>query len=159
MKSTIVYYSYTGNTKKVAQHLKEVLTGKGEVDTIELAGLDEAKSFLGQCRRAFFKKKAEIAPVNPDLSKYDLVCLGTPVWAFGPAPAMNTYLDKCSGLEGKEAVLFSTYGSGTGNDNCLKFMQAALEKKGAKDFKRLSIQQGKVDDKEFILSQIKALIP
>ncbi len=158
MKSIIVYYSYTGNTKKVAQDLKEILTEKGEIDSIELSSIDEAKSFLGQCRRAFFKKRAQIAPVNLDLSKYDLICLGTPVWAFKPAPAMNTYLDKCSGVEGKEIILFTTYGSGRGNEQCLNYMQGILAKKGATNFRRFSVQQGEVNNKESVLSEIKSAI-
>jgi NAD(P)H-dependent FMN reductase len=80
--------------------------------------------------------------------------LGTPVWAFGPAPAMNTFLDKCLGLEGKEAVLFTTYGSGVGKERCLDYMEDILSKKGARQFRRFSIQEFKAKDKEFVLSRI-----
>ena len=157
MQSIIIYYSYSGNTKKVAQMLTELLAQKGEVQQTELVGLDESKSFFGQCRRAFLRKKATLQPVNFDLSEFDLICFGTPVWAFGPAPAINTYLDKCFGVEGKAVILFSTYGSGTGNKRCLDYMQDMLVKKGAKDFKRFSIQQFKVNNKEFVLSKIKEI--
>jgi len=160
MKSVVIYYSYSGNTKKVAQMLTELLAQKGEVQQTELVGLDESKSFFGQCRRAFLRKRATLQPVNLDLSRYDLICLGTPVWAFGPTPAINTYLDKCFGLEGKNVILFTTYGSGTGNERCLKFMQDILAKKGAKQFSRFSIQQFKVNDKDFVISAVKkALSP
>lgn len=155
MKSIIIYYSYSGNTKKVAGALSGHLKDRGETEVIELQALDESDKFLAQAVRAFRHKRAEIAPVNFDLSKYDLLCFGTPVWAFGPAPAMNTYLDKCFGIEGKDTILFTTYGSGTGNQRCLKFMQNILAKKDAKKFSRFSIQQFKVRDKEFVLSQIK----
>lgn len=155
MQSVIVYYSYSGNTQKVADVLTEYLKPQGEVDVIELKGLDESDKFLTQAARAFRHKRATIQPVNLDLSGYDLICMGTPVWAFGPAPAMNTYLDKCFGVEGKSVILFSTYGSGTGNERCLNYMQDILAKKGAKDFKKFSIQQFKVNDKEFVLSKIK----
>ncbi len=157
MKSLVVYYSYSGNTHKVAEILSGHLKPQGEVEMVELKGLDEPNSFLGQCRRAFWHKRGQIQPVNFDLSAYDLICIGTPVWAFGPAPAINTYLDKCSGLEGKDVILFTTYGSGTGNERCLKFMQDILVKKGAKDFRKFSIQQFKVNDKEFVLSKIKEI--
>jgi len=155
MKSIVIYYSYSGNTGKVADILSEVLAQKGEVVTIDLHCLDEANSFLAQCHRAFRHTKGQIEPVNLDLSGYDLICLGTPVWAFGPAPATNTYLDKCSGVEGKSIILFTTYGSGTGNNRCLNYMQDILVKKGAKEYKRFSIQQGKVKYKEFVLNSIK----
>lgn len=158
MKSAIIYYSFSGNTKKVAHVLSEHLKEKGPVETIELKSLDESGKFLTQAARAFRRKRAEIAPVNFDLCEYDLLCFGTPVWAFGPAPAMNTFLDVCLGVQDKEAILFTTYGSGTGNERCLNYMQGILTKKGAKQFKRFSIQQFKVDDKEFALSKIKEVL-
>ena len=157
MQSIIIYYSYSGNTQKVANILTEYLKLKGEVDIIELKGLDESDKFLAQAVRAFRHKRAEIQPVNFNLSRYDLICLGSPVWAFGPAPAINTYLDKCFGLEGKDVVLFTTYGSGTGNERCLNYMQDILAKKGAKEFNRFSIQQFKVSDKDFVLNKIKEI--
>lgn len=157
MKSIIIYYSYSGNTRKVAGILSELLKEKGEVNLIELIALDETNSFLGQCRRAFSHTKANIQPTTVDLSGYDLICIGTPVWAFGPAPAMNTYLDNCKNLGGKEVILFTTYGSGTGNDRCLNHMQKILIEKGANNFKRFSIQQFKVKDKEFVAQKIREM--
>jgi flavodoxin len=155
MKSIIIYYSYSGNTKKVTEILAEYLRQKGEVEEIELTGLDEAKTFLAQGKRALIHTRARIAPVVFDLSVYDLICLGTPVWAFAPAPAVNTYLDNCRGVEGKDVILFTTYGSGAGRERCLNYMQRILAKKGAKNFKRFSIQQFQVKDKEFVLAKIK----
>jgi len=155
MKSVIVYYSYSGNTKKVAQELADYLKATSEVAMIELVAQDEPRSFLGQCRRALWHGKAKIESVNTNLLAYDIICFGTPVWAFGPAPALNTYLEECSGLCGKTAVLFTTYGSGTGNDWCLTYMRGILAKKGIDDFKRFSVQQYKVDDAEFVQSVIK----
>lgn len=157
MKSIIIYYSYSGNTKKVAEVLAESLKQKGEVEIIELKAQDESNSFFGQCLRAFRHKKATLEPADFDLSQYDLICFGSPVWAFGPAPAMNTCLDKCAGLSGKGIILFTTYGSGTGNNRCLNYMQNILSAKGAKSFKRFSIQQFKVEDKEYVLAKITDL--
>jgi flavodoxin len=157
MNSIVVFYSFSGNTRKVAHFLSEYLAQKGPVAVIELLALDESNKFLAQAGRAFKHTRAKLGSVNFDLSKYDLVCFGTPVWAFGPAPAMNTYLDKCSGVENKQAVLFTTYGSGAGNSRCLNYMQEILSRKGAKDFQRFSIQQFKVNDKEFVLQNIARL--
>ena len=155
MKSEIIYYSYSGNTKKVAECLKEYLSTQGNVDVIALQVLDESDSFLSQSFRALRHLRGSIAKTQNDLSAYNLICIGTPVWAFGPSPAVNAYLDACSGLEKKKVVLFTTYGSGAGRERCLNYMQDILTKKGAIDFKRFSIQQSKVKDKEFVLSKIK----
>lgn len=158
MRSAIIFYSYTGNTRKVAQELQQYLEKQGSVELIELKALDESRSFLGQCRRAFFKQEAKIEDVQCDLSGFNLVCFGTPVWAFGPAPAMNTYLKKCSGLEDTTTAVFTTFGSGMGNGKCIKKIQQALRQKGAKKFCSFSIQQFKVDNKNYILDVVsKAL--
>ncbi len=158
MRSLVVYYSYSGNTQKVAVVLAKFLEEKGQVDELELLAEDESKSFLGQCQRAFWQKRAKIGLVDFDLSKYDLICLGTPVWAFGPAPALNTYLDHASGVAGKKIVLFCTYGSGAGKKRCLDYMEKILADKGAVGFRRFYIQQSKIEEKEFVISEIKKVL-
>lgn len=150
MDSLIVYYSYSGNTREVAAALKEILSQKGKVELIELAALDEPKSFLAQCRRAFLRRQAKIRMEKFDLNNYDLICFGTPVWAFAPAPAMNTYLERCFNIINKPAVLFATFGSGAGIKKCFDYMEKVLAKKGVKQFSRFSIQQAKVSDKDFV---------
>jgi NAD(P)H-dependent FMN reductase len=70
---------------------------------------------------------------------------------------MNAYLYKCSGLGGKELILFTTYGGGIGNKRCLNYMEHILAKKGARSFKRFSIQQFKAEDQEFVLAKIREL--
>jgi len=159
MKSVIIYYSDTGNTKKTAEILKQHLSKKGGVDVIELKSPGEPKSFFGQAAGAFMHKRGPISEVKFDLSEYSLLCFGTPVWAFGPAPAVNTYLDKCDGIPGKSVILFTTYGSGTGNQRCLDYMKGLLAKKGAASFSQFSVQQGRVRDEQFVLSQINEITP
>ena len=155
MKAIVIFYSYSGNTKKVADVLAGYLSQEYEVKVSRLEALDESSSFFQQATRALLHKKAKISSLDFDLSNYDLICLGSPVWAFAPAPAMNAYLENCSGLLGRPVVLFTTYGSGTGVNRCLNYMQEILSKKGVKDFRRFSIQQFKVNNKEFVLSKIK----
>jgi flavodoxin len=158
MKSAIVYYSYTGNTKKVVLLLSEYLQERSEIVQVALKDRQEDGKFFSQAAKAFRHHRAEIEPVEYNLASYDLVCVGTPVWAFGPAPAVNTYLDACAGVAGKPVVLFTTFGSGVGNERCLQYMQANLARKEVKDFSRFSIQQGKVKDREFVLSEIKKIM-
>ncbi len=158
MRFAIIYYSYSGNTKKVAEELKKYLEKQGSVASMEIKAKDETDSFLGQCSRAFFKKEAQIEEIRFDLKDYDLVCLGTPVWAFGPAPAMNAYLEKCSGVEGKTVIAFTTYGSGIGNGRCIHLMEDALQKKGVKKIRTFSVQQFKVNNKDIILDNIAKVL-
>ncbi|MBU1124629.1 MAG: NAD(P)H-dependent oxidoreductase [Candidatus Omnitrophica bacterium] len=155
MKSVIIYYSFSGNTRKVAEVLEAHLRTKGEVELIGLKPTQETKAFLAQCAQALRRVRTELEPVKFDLSEYKGIFLGTPVWAFAPVPALNTFLDKCEGVNGKHVTLFTTYGSGTGNQKCLDSMQNALTKKGVSNFSRFSIQQFKVKDNDFVLSEIR----
>ena len=96
---------------------------------------------MGQCKDSFLGKKPDIYRTLLDLNEFDKIILGSPVWAFKPAPAINTYLDKCSSLKGKEAVCFVTYGSGTGKNKALSAMKKSLEKKGVARVNTLSFQE------------------
>lgn len=142
MKTAIVYYSLTGNTHRVAQAIACVLEQKGEkAIPVRIRPLKEITSFLGQCKEAFLGRKPELYRTLLDLGDFDRVILGSPVWAFKPAPAINTYLDKCSSLEGKEALCFITYGSGAGKGKALEVMERGLRAKGARVAGTMSFQQ------------------
>ena len=79
MKAIVIYYSYSGNTQKVADVLVDCLQWQYEVKALRLEAPDESKSFFGQAARALLHKKTKISPAELDLSGYDLICLGTPV--------------------------------------------------------------------------------
>ncbi|MCM8820199.1 MAG: NAD(P)H-dependent oxidoreductase [Candidatus Omnitrophica bacterium] len=156
MKAIIIFYSFSGNTKLVAQELEFYLKEKNfTTEVIELKPVDESKKFFTQASQAFIHKKAKLKEVNYNLDDYDIACFGTPVWAFAPAPALNTYLDRVSCLENKKVVLFVTFGSGLGVNKCLQYIKKILRRKGVKDITNFSIQQEKVFNKEFVLAQIK----
>ena len=154
MKSVIVYYSYSGNTRKAAEALAEHLRKKSEVDVVELKATDESKDFFQQALRALVRTKAKTETVDADLTKYSLICIGTPVWAFGPAPAMNTFLSRCKGLAGKDAIVFTTYGSGAGNSRCIRYIKNILYKKGIKNCKSFTIAGAGIDDTAYVQNTI-----
>lgn len=158
MKSLVVYYSFTGNTNKVAQNISMALKTRGEVVTQKLTPIKETKNFLAQCFQALTGKRPElIGKVNFDVSKYDVICIGTPVWAFAPTPAMNTFLDKLTGAIGKKAVLFTTFGSGAGVKRCVDKMKQTLSQKGVSDIKELNVQMDKVKDSVYVTKRIMDL--
>lgn len=155
MKSLIAYYSYSGNTKKVAEILKDTLSKKGEVKLLQLKPIDEQTSFFAQAQAAFFRKRARLLDINFDLTDYELICIGTPVWAFAPTPAINTFLDKIKNLDKKSAICFTTYASGAGVKRCVSIIKNTLKEKGASRISDFNIQQFKVDDTSFVEEQIK----
>jgi len=91
MKSLVVYYSRTCTTKKVAQEITKAL--KSDIE--EVIDIKNRKGHLGYLisgRDASMKRLTLIKPMQKDASKYDLVIIGTPVWAWDVTPAIRTYL-------------------------------------------------------------------
>jgi len=155
VKIAIVYYSYSGNTKKVAEMFKDELQNANEVDLLEIKTFDESNNFFKQCLRARNEVRASIEDMRFDLSGYDLIFFGTPVWAFKPAPALLTYFDKCSGLNHKRVNLFITCGSGLGTSKCMEMMQDIVKEKGAHETRQMTIPAAKIKDKNYVSDTLK----
>ena len=159
MKTLVIYYSYSGITDKVANMYADILRKKGEVTIQRLKPKEEIKTFLGQCRAAFARKKAELEDnIIFDAKDYDLLLIGSPVWAFAPTPAVNMYLDKVSGLEGKRVITLLTSGSGTGVKKCFANIRAVLESKGVSKIDEINIPNRKMSDEKFVIDALEKLL-
>jgi ferredoxin len=89
MKSVVIYYSQSGNTKKIGQALQ-----KGIIQ------------LTGQCDIARVK---EIKP--EELAKYDLIGIGAPTWSSCPSPIVIYYIKNLPAtLKGKHFFWYSTHG-------------------------------------------------
>jgi len=142
MRIAVVYYSFTGNTHRVGQLIVGVLKSKGDDGIpVRIRPLKEEASFIKQAKDSLLSKKPEIYRTLLDLKDYDKIIIGSPVWAFNIAPAINTYLEKCSSIEGKDAICFVTYGSGVGKERAIRIMKDKLTQKGAKVIGELFFQQ------------------
>jgi flavodoxin len=91
-KTLVVYYSRTGHTRSVALEL----AARCHADVEEIR--DPTTKRLGplgyfRCgREALRKQLPPIEPATVDAASYDLVILGTPVWAGHMASPMRSYL-------------------------------------------------------------------
>jgi len=159
MKTLITYYSYSGNTEKVANILAGRLKEKGEVTVQRLKPKDEITTFFGQCRAAFARKRTDLKEgIDYDITSYDLILIGSPVWAFAPTPAINTFLDKIFCAKGKRFLVFVTSGSGAGVKKCLNNIKDALERKGASDILEVNIPDRKINDGNFVIDSFKKVL-
>ncbi|MDP2924418.1 MAG: hypothetical protein Q8O30_12000 [Candidatus Omnitrophota bacterium] len=140
MKVAIIFYSFSGNTKRACLFLARKLNAKGmDTDLIELKPKKETTSFFKQGGQAFFKDILELTEADYDVGKYELIVFASPLWAFTFAPALRSYLRKIINLEGKRVGCFLTYGSGLGKGKSLVELENAIrDKKGrlifSKDF-------------------------
>jgi flavodoxin len=124
MSVCIIYHSETGNTKKVAEAAAKT-TGATLIPVRDLAGYNRITMYLMGAPRAMRGEKATIEPPVIDVSAFDLVVVGSPVWAFKPTPAANAAIAALSGCEGKKGIVFIT--SGGGPREALDFMRRGLE--------------------------------
>jgi flavodoxin len=159
MRSILTYYSFSGNTDRVMKLFAGELRKRGEVDSQRLLPKDEIKDFIGQCRAARAYQRTELGgKVDYDASPYDLIILGSPVWAFAPVPAMNTFLDDLSGLNGKRVIVLLTSGSGLGVKHCFKNIRRILENKGAATIDEVNIPDRRQKDEGFIVDLFKSVL-
>jgi flavodoxin len=155
MKTLIVYYSYSGITEKVIDMFEEALEKESELKIQRLKPKKEITSFLGQCMAARSKKRCEIEEALFDASSYDTIIIGSPVWAFAPAPAINAYLDRVTGLNNKKLIVMLTSGSGMGVKMCFKYINDILRSKGASNISEINIPNARMNDKNFIISSLE----
>jgi flavodoxin len=120
MKALIVYYSRTGNTAKIAQAINKEMDSNVE-DIRDTKNRNGISGFLISCMESALKKQPEIkkAKYNPD--EYDLVIIGTPVWAGTIASPVRTYLEQYK-KSFKAAAYFYTSDS-NGNAKVLREME------------------------------------
>ncbi len=108
MKTLLVYYSYTGNTRLIANKIKNSL----DCDILEIKPkipystdydmvVNESEDNLQT------KSTIELESLGVDLKDYKRVIIGTPVWWYTIAPPIRTFL-KENDLSGKEVFVFAT---------------------------------------------------
>ncbi len=130
MKTCVVYFSRTGNTKRLAQAIA-----------------DTAKAPI-----------FDITSTPPStIENFDLLIIGTPVEGSSPAKETVAFIESMPNTEGKKAILFCTnrlFGSG----RTMKIMEKMLDCKGYNTVLKVS-KKGMKPTKEAgfsdVLSELK----
>ena len=97
-KALVLYYSQTNNTKSVAEELQKQLGA--DIESVEAD-----------------------KPLQSNLSKYDVIFLGYPIWSGTYATPIATLI-KSNDFAGKTIVPFCTFGSGGLNTSSDALKQA-----------------------------------
>ena len=119
-KKLVAYFSASGTTKKVAQMIAEeakadlfeiepkVPYTKPDLDWMNKKSRSSVEMSDKKYRPAIMKKEM-------DMSSYDEILLGFPIWWYVAPTIINTFLEQYD-LKGKKVVPFATSGtSGMGN--------------------------------------------
>ncbi|MDR3342398.1 MAG: NAD(P)H-dependent oxidoreductase [Treponema sp.] len=116
MKTLVVYFSYEGNCSFIAEQLKGALNA----DILQLHLVDDKKrtglaKYVWGGRQVMIKETPALKPYTVAMEQYDLIILGTPVWAGSPTPAMHAFLEHTKAtLRGKKIALFCCHAGGKG---------------------------------------------
>lgn len=111
MKILVVYYSRTGITKKVAERIASAL-GADKEEIIDKSNRSGVMGYLRSGKEAVKKILADIEPVKIDPSAYDLVIIGTPVWAATMSSPVRSYLTTQKGKIPRVAFFATQGGEG-----------------------------------------------
>jgi hypothetical protein len=133
MKILIAYYSRSGHTEKLAEIITEELKSRGHTVIIErIKAVREPNKWVLLAKQIYtyplialalynlpFRRwwlqhypqvEADIQPpAYPDVSEFDLVCIGGPKWAEISYPVAR-YLKQVKGLKNKSVGAFATFG-------------------------------------------------
>lgn len=108
MKTLVVYFSRTGHTKGLAEAIARELDA--DIEPIkEPAKRTGFLGYLQSVREAVSKKAAPIQAINHDLSEYDLIISGTPIWCWSLTSPVRSFLVDHSS-EFKNVAFFCTEG-------------------------------------------------
>jgi len=111
MKTLILFYSFSGSTRKIAA--KKAAEIKADIEEIiETKKMSVLKAYTIGGFKALSRKKVNIQPIKSQLNNYEKIILMFPVWASNPAPAFNNIVEQLPSGKQIELVMVSA-ASGT----------------------------------------------
>jgi flavodoxin len=120
MKTLVVYYSRTGHNKTLGEAIAKMLSA--DIDEI----IDKKKragrlNWLRAGRDSLSEQETDIQ-FEKKPGDYDLIIIGSPIWAGRPTPAIRSYLGQ-NDLKGKKVAFFVCSG-GEGYVSALPLFKA-----------------------------------
>jgi len=109
MKSIVIYYSRSGNTRFVSQQIANYLNSEIK-ELIDKKNRQGVWNWILAGRDAIRKSNTEIEDFSFNANDYDKIYIGCPNWAGFIPPALRTFLEK-NKLENSKLVLFCTQDS------------------------------------------------
>lgn len=123
MRTAIIIYSKTGNTRSVAEQIHQKMKENNQdVELLEVKAKDENPS------------NTHVELINaPDINTFNRVIIASPVHAFNPSQIIKTYLYQVDTYENKTIDLFITHHfpfAWMGGNGSLRKMKSIIESKG-----------------------------
>jgi len=126
MKKLIVYYSLEGNTELIAGKIQKYL----EADVIRLIPKKEYpkgdfKKYFWGGKSVTFGEKPKLVDDSFVADDYDIIIIGTPIWAGTFSPPIKTFLAD-NKISGKDIYLFTCSLGGT-SEKCFQKIKGILK--------------------------------
>jgi flavodoxin len=154
MTTSIIYHSYSGNTRGVAEKVHAACGGK-LIEVVSKEYSSKITAYTIGCYRAMKGMSDPIEPATIDVTADDLIVIGTPVWAGRATPAINAAVAALAGCKGKKAVIFAT--SGGQERETLPILRKALEDRGVTVAGEFAFDKAGLKDQARIHAMIAAI--
>lgn len=122
IRALVVYYSRGGTSRSVAHDIANALGGADVEelhDTVDRSGL---RGYCRSCLDSIRERTTRLVEPGRDVSAYDLVVVGGPVWVGKPSSPVRTWLRAHAG-ELRNVAFFLTHG-GSARDQVFAAMKA-----------------------------------
>lgn len=130
-KKLVVYFSASGITEKVAKQIAEFekadiyeIKPKVPYSEADLNWMDKTSRSSMEMKNLSFRPEMADTPLN--ISAYDTIYLGFPIWWYIAPTIVNTFLEKHD-FSGKTIILFATSG-GSGFGKTAQHLKPSVSK-------------------------------
>lgn len=107
-KTLVVYFSYSGNTRKIAEYIQRKL----KCDILEIKPVipysEDYQTVVDDEQNSQSSNHIpKIQEINVDINNYDRIIIGTPTWWYRPSPCIRAFILN-NDLSNKEIIPFAT---------------------------------------------------
>jgi len=129
-KILTVYYSNGGNTKSIAENIQSI--AGGDIKEIEL--IEKYPDNIFKMSKLVRKQQKEgylVKIEDIDISNYDIIIAGSPIWGLNPSLPFKTFL-KNGNFENKTLIPFFSYSGGAGKKKIFEEIKNSTNAKEVK---------------------------
>ncbi len=93
-KTLVVFYSYSGNTKLVAEKISDKLNCDLLEIKPEIPFSSDYQIVVDEWQNNSIKRDVKIKNINVNLDLYDKIVIGTPIWWYTISPVITSFMKK-----------------------------------------------------------------
>ena len=106
----MIFYSFTGNTRLIAETIKNAINADiQEIKPVKELDPESGMRFMLGGMQASLKLKAKLKPININPIDYELIFIGSPIWAWQVSPPIRS-LSKMYDFSNKKIAIWCCCG-------------------------------------------------